>query len=295
MEDYIPKQKEVIQKFNHYMSNATRKCESGYKLDDPNEALALSNIIMINGSNTYGVDQADWDAYIEKSSQTVRLPTILSEEKAKIKNIINDYSTDVLKNDNSLIKTLSKYKAEESKAAKLCLEAIKNVDSAVNHSWQADADTKEEDLFTKNFVDTMVIDPLFNSYPSDIKKHGNGHTLKESRHRKVKQAKKNGDTVKGWRGRAPNRSLELSLNKNTANHVFICEVKTASSSKHHPDLTKLGVMLKDVLYYALEKGVTQEYAITGLLVEGIHCTIYSMTMPIPNLYHMTAIRSFDLY
>ncbi|KAG1027825.1 hypothetical protein G6F43_014072 [Rhizopus delemar] len=155
MEDYVPKQKEVIQKFNYYMSNATRKYESGYKLDDPIEALALSNIIMITESNPYGVNQAGWDAYIKKSSQTVKLPTILSEEKAKIKNIIDDYSTDVLKNDNALIKTLSKYKAEESKAVKLCLEIIKNVDSAVNNSWQADADTKEEDLFIKNFVDTM--------------------------------------------------------------------------------------------------------------------------------------------
>lgn len=294
MEDYVPNQKEVIQKFNHYMSNATRKYESGYKLDDPNEALALSNIMMITESNPYGVNQADWDAYIEKSSQTVKLPTILSEEKAKIKSIIDDYSTDILKNDNALIATLSKYKAEESKAAKLWLEAIKNVDRAVNNSWQADADTKEEDLFIKNFVDTMVIDPLFNSYPSDIKIHGNGHTIKESRHRKVKQAIKNGDAVKGCRGRASDRSLELLLNKDTTNHVFVCEVKTASSSKRHPDLTKVGVMLKDVLDYALEKGVTQEYAMTGLLVEGVHCTVYSMTMPIQNLYHMTAVRSFDL-
>jgi hypothetical protein len=59
MEDYVPEQKEVIRKSNRYMSNATRKYESGYKLDDPNEALALNNIIMIAGSSTYSVKQAD--------------------------------------------------------------------------------------------------------------------------------------------------------------------------------------------------------------------------------------------
>ncbi|KAG1142664.1 hypothetical protein G6F37_005198 [Rhizopus arrhizus] len=291
VEDYAPEQKEVIQKFNHYMSNATRKYESGYKLDNPNEALALSNIIMIAESNTYGVNQADWEKYVKKSSQTVELATILSKEKTKIKNIIDKYSTNVLKDDKALFKTLFKYKAKESKAIKLCLETIKNVDSVVNNSWKSNS--KEEDLFIKNFVDTMVIDPLFNSYPNDIKKHGNRHALKESRHRKLKQAKKNGDNMTGLRGRAPDRSLELLL-KDTENHVFICEVKTSSASKDHPDLTKLGTMLKDVLDYALEKGVTQEYAITGLLVEGFHCTIYSMTLPVPKLYHMTAVRGFDL-
>jgi RPA family protein len=76
-----------------------------------------------------------------------------------------------------LIKTLSKYKAEVSKATKLCLEAINNVDSAVNNSWQVDTYAKEEYLFIKNFVDTMVIGFLLNNYPSDKKKkkkHGNG-------------------------------------------------------------------------------------------------------------------------
>ncbi|KAG1313869.1 hypothetical protein G6F64_001909 [Rhizopus arrhizus] len=291
IEDYEPEQKEVIQKFNHYMSNATRKYESGYKPDNPNEALALSNIIMIAESNIYDVNQADWEKYIKKSSQTVELPTILSKEKTKIKNIIDKYSTNVLKDDKALFKTLFKYKAKESKAIKLCLETITNVDSVVNNTWKADIDTKEEDLFIKNFVDTMVIDPLFNSFTNDIKKHGNRHALKESRHRKVKQAKKNGDNMTGLRGRVPDRSLEL---KRTGNNVFICEVKTGSASTKHPDLTKLGTMLKDVLDYALEKGVTQKYATTGLLVEGVHCTVYSMTLPIPKLYHMTAVRGFDL-
>lgn len=66
-----------------------------------------------------------------------------------------------------------------SKATKLCLEAINNVDSAVNNSWQVDTYVKEEYLFIKNFFDTMVIGFLLNNYPSDKKKHGNGHTLNQ--------------------------------------------------------------------------------------------------------------------
>lgn len=60
----------------------------------------------------------------------------------------------------------------------------------------------------------------------------------------MKQAKKkkNDDAVKNWRERASDRSLGLPLNKNTANHAFICEVKTGRSSKYYPDLTKLGAI-----------------------------------------------------
>ena len=39
MEDYVPEQKEVIRKSNRYISNVTRKYESGYKLDDPMKLL----------------------------------------------------------------------------------------------------------------------------------------------------------------------------------------------------------------------------------------------------------------
>ncbi|KAI9245617.1 hypothetical protein EDC94DRAFT_628257 [Helicostylum pulchrum] len=53
-------------------------------------------------------------------------------------------------------------------------------------------------------------------------------------------------------------------------------------------------MLKDLLDFALENGVDDNYAVSGLFIEGPTCTIFSMRKPIPKLYHMEQIRSFDL-
>ncbi|GAA5802614.1 hypothetical protein HPULCUR_008086 [Helicostylum pulchrum] len=178
------------------------------------------------------------------------------EEKAKVINAIKDYASHVLKDSDTLLDLLS-------------------------NSWETDAKTKEEDIFISSFVDTVITNPTFKQIPLDLKMHGNGHSLKESRHRKIRQAKKNGGSLKGWKGRILDRSLELQLNKKSPYHVFLCQVKTASSSKRHPDLAKLGTMFKDLLDFALENGVDDDYVVSGLLTEGPTCTIFSLRKLIP--------------
>ncbi|CAO3686865.1 unnamed protein product [Rhizopus stolonifer] len=93
------------------------------------------------------------------------------------------------------------------------------------------------------WIQCFFFSPLFNYIDQDNKKHGNGHALKESSYRKIKQVKKNGDKTKGRRGRIPDRSFELFVIKNLFYSVFICGVKASGASKSHPNLSKLGSML----------------------------------------------------
>lgn len=120
--------------------------------------------------------------------------------------------THMLKKGNPLSKFLTKCKAETSRIAKLCLEVIRNINSIMNTSWLTDEVKKEEGLSIKDLVDTLIIDPLFTSYSDNIIKHGSEHTLK-SGYRKIKQAVKNDNTMKDWKGRAPDRSLEVKSNE----------------------------------------------------------------------------------
>ncbi|KAI9259745.1 hypothetical protein EDC94DRAFT_611940 [Helicostylum pulchrum] len=84
-------------------------------------------------------------------------------------------------------------------------------------------DVKEEDVLITNYVDVMVFNPLLNCIDHNVKSHGNGHLLAESRYRKLNQAKKKKKkktptekalvTVKS---RVPDRSLELLVFKNVS-------------------------------------------------------------------------------
>lgn len=288
MNDPMLEKKVVLQEFNDYLTRVALKYNSGVKLNDPDEALALNNIMVIGQDNPFGVEAKNWAVYLEQSSLKITLPYLSKEKKKAIGMIINEYLT----NKNTLLDIQSKYKKETSKEIKLCLDILKNMDAS-KKARDFDHD-KEEDTFITDYVDTMFFSPLFNYINQDVKKHGNGHALKESKYRKIKQAQKNGDKTKGWRGRVPDRSFELLVDKNVSYNVFVCEVKASVDSKSRPDLSKLGSMLKDVLDYALEQGATQEYAVTGLLVEGMDCTVYSIKMACPKLYHMIPVRSFKL-
>ncbi|KAI8076970.1 hypothetical protein BDF21DRAFT_54744 [Thamnidium elegans] len=151
-EDYS---KNVIEKFNVYMINATTNYEAGYKLRNSYEALALSNIIVIEEKNDYDVSLNDWNIYKNKLKKLHDFVLVQPEEKIKLKNIINDYACKVLKDFNALLYMLSKYKKETSTPIKLCLEILKNIDNVINNSWEVDGKKKEEDLFITNFVVTI--------------------------------------------------------------------------------------------------------------------------------------------
>lgn len=276
------------------MINATTRYEAGEKLDNACEVLSLSNIIVLEDQNKYGIDPDEWTSYNNNFKSSDNLPIIVQDEKSVIMNIIEDYVTKVLKDANVLSFILSKYEDKKSSSVKLCLNLLKYIDNVIDKSWIMDGMTKEEDVFITSFVDTILINPMYNTNPIELKRHGNGHSIHESRFRKVKQAKKNGDTLKGWRGRVPDRSFELQVNNKNSFHVFLCEVKTSTTSKKHPDFAKIGAMLKDVYDFASVKGVQDDYTVVGLLIEGVSCTIFSMSKPIPKLYHMRPIKSFNL-
>ncbi|GAA5812833.1 hypothetical protein MFLAVUS_006292 [Mucor flavus] len=283
----------IFEKFNSYMVNATQRYESGCKLNNSHEALALSNIMLIAESNDYNISENDWTEYKNKLKRPDGFVPVQQNEKTTVSKIVKDYSLTVLKDSSTLNRIMSKYKSETSECVKSCLEILKQIGSGVK-LWGTYEQTKEEDLFLTSFVDTMLINPLFQDLPPKVQRHGNGHSLKESRLRKIRQAKKNEDNLKGWKGRAPDRSLELQFDKKLSYHVFLCEVKTGSSSRKHPDLAKLGTMLKDLIDFAIENGAESGYYVTGLLVEGLACTLYKVSKPAPKLYHMESIHSFNL-
>lgn len=239
----------MLDAFNRYMTATATKYNSGIKLDSLYEALALNNIMLIEPGNSFGVDEENWNNYINVPVSNVTLPAVPEATNDIIDTIIRRYFVE----KENLCNIQATFSLDVSAEIKLCLSILTNVD--INKKIRDSDDGKEEDMFINNYVDSIFLNPLFNCIDDNIKLHGNGHPLKESRHRKLKQAKERGEKAKHCKGRIPDRSMELCITKKVSYHVFICEVKVKSASKKHPDIFKLGSILKDTV----EQGAMRLY------------------------------------
>lgn len=123
--------------------------------------------------------------------------------------------------------------------------------------------------------------------------HGNDHPLYESYVRKAKIARKYDLFIRNIRGRAPDRAIGFQMLSNERFTVLVAEVKITVNAARSPDFVKLITLMKDVLDFASNKGVTNYFSI-GLLIAGASCKIYKLHMPINRMYCMTEISTFHL-
>lgn len=106
-------------------------------------------------------------------------------------------------------------------------------------------------------------------------------------------ATKYGLSEKGIKGRAPDRTIVYDHPNGKKFSIFVVEAKTSKSSKENPDLVKLATVMKDILDFAITKGVSSHHAV-GLLVEGPSCKLYKLNMPINRLYCLQEISCFSV-
>lgn len=111
-----------------------------------------------------------------------------------------------------------------SKEISICFDLLTSID--ISKKIRDSDSGNEGDTFINNYVDKMFFDPFFNSIDDGTKLRGNGHSLKESRHRKIKQAKKNGESTRSCKGRVPDRSLELVIDeKSSFSYIYLQKLK----------------------------------------------------------------------
>lgn len=112
---------------------------------------------------------------------------------------------------------------------------LRNLAELLNSSWNP----KE---LTKDSLKVNAYDPIASAFLGKIERsaryYGNDKELESSKWCKLQQQALN------VAGRKPDRSADVKAADGTVFNVYV-KVKTATQSKHRPDLVKLAIMLKD--------------------------------------------------
>ncbi|CAO3695418.1 unnamed protein product [Rhizopus stolonifer] len=245
--------------FNEFVKTSVTKYESGDTLDSDLNALALYNMILIQpGDNIYGIEANDWDRFKDfAQGDSTPTPTQL-----------NVVEKDVLLSSISGKASFRQLAAMEKKLLACNSSKVDQILQIIQNTPRIGTDTsvKEEDVLITDFVEPLLMEPFLRTIPRTIIR-GNGHPLYESYIRKIKISNKCGLSLKGIRGRAPDRTIEFQMSEKKTFSVLVAEIKIKENSRKNPDFVKLATLMKDILDFAVMKGI-RNYFTTGILVAG---------------------------
>ncbi|KAL9545241.1 hypothetical protein MBANPS3_007242 [Mucor bainieri] len=265
----------LIQSLNQLRRGAIKKLQTSQKakLATPQDALSLNGIILLQegGNANYNIELQSWNDAIASYNREFKLPPFTDAEKEVISSMVDTFAA-ACQIDDDLTATVEQMSANVvvTPAIRRHLNMLCNLSNVLSKSWKPSHAT--EDTLTINTYDPVA--SAFLGKIANAQYSGNDQELVSSKWRKSQQQAAN------VTARKPDRSIDIEAADKRKYNVYFMEIKTASKSKHRPDLVKLATMMKDSCDFALSYGKDRHaYFSVGMLQEGAKCSLYIMNSP----------------